>query len=282
MSKINIVGLVPIYNPTLDDIKNIENYVAELDYCYLLDDSEKSNDSIFRGLIDSNKDKVEYVHNETNLGLCASVNNGIKLAEQKNADWILIMNPDGTFQNDAIGIYRKFIEEHNNQKIAILAPVFNIDRRPKSAGYGYKNIRYADMTGCLYNAIILKKLGYYDERTYFYGLDVEYCLRVLKNGYKIVECSEAVLNHHPAQTYEVKIFGKTVFKCGKDSPQRYYYQFRSGYLINKEYRDFYNFAFMAYKFIKVVFLFDQKKEYFKYIRLGIRDAKNGKFGKYIN
>ena len=78
MSKINIVGLVPIYNPTLDDIKNIENYVAELDYCYLLDDSEKSNDSIFRGLIDSNKDKVEYVHNETNLGLCASVNNGIK------------------------------------------------------------------------------------------------------------------------------------------------------------------------------------------------------------
>ena len=107
---------------------------------------------------------------------------------------------------------------------------------------------------------------------------MEYCLRVKKNGYRIIECSEAVLNHKPAETYAVKLFGKTPFKVGKDNPQRYYYQFRSGYYIYKKYHSFYCFAFSVYKWLKVVLIFDNKKEYFKMINLGIRDAKRGFFG----
>lgn len=139
-------------------------------------------------------------------------------------------------------------------------------------------IEYPDMSGCLYNMKVLDKLGYYDQNTYFYGLDEEYCIRVRKNGYKIIQCSEAVLNHHPAETYCVRFLGKTVLKCGKDNPQRYYYQFRSGYYIHKKYHNLHNFMFCVYKFTKVVLFFDHKKEYFKMVRIGIMDAKNGFYG----
>lgn len=273
-----IVGLIPIYKPTEKEVENIGKYVQSLDYCILLDDSGFSNLSIFENLISKLSGKLKYYLNEHNLGLCASVNNGYEMASKEGADWILIMNPDGTFQNNAIDIFRNYIDRNDISKVAIIAPRFNIDRRKKVAGSGSKQIKYADMTGCLYNVDIFNKIGFYDINTYFYGLDVEMCLRVNKLGYKVIECSEAVLNHQPAETYCVKLFGKTVLKCGRDIPQRYYYQFRSACYINKHYHNFRNFAFHVYKCLKVVFFFDNKKEYFKMIKLGIEDAKKGFYG----
>ena len=188
------------------------------------------------------------------------------------------MNPDGTFQNNAISIYKQYISQNNTDDVGIICPVFNIDRRPKEAGIGVREVKYPDMTGCLYNTKILSQIGFYDEKTYFYGLDLEYCLRVKKNGYRIIECSEAVLNHKPAETYDVTLFGKTLFKCGKDNPQRYYYQFRSAYYICQKYHSFYCFAFHVYKWLKVVLFFDNKQKYFKMINLGVKDAKSGFYG----
>lgn len=277
--KVNrIVGIIPLYQPKKQDFPNILRYINKLDYCFLLDDTGEDNSFLCKEIVDVNPEKIRYVWNKENIGLCASVNNGFKLAKEKNADWVLIMNPDGTFQNDALEIYRRFIDTQDTSSVAIISPVFNLDRRKKTASVGVKRVNFPDMSGCLYNIRLLEKLGYYDQNTYFYGLDVEYCIRVRRNGYKIIECSEAVLNHHPAETYCVKIFGVTVFKCGKDNPQRYYYQFRSGYYIHKKYHDLYNFMFSMYKFIKVVLFFDNKKEYLKMIEFGIEDAKKGFYG----
>lgn len=273
-----IIGLVAMYMPQKKEIDNISKYISQLDYCYLLDDSAKDNSKAVDSLIKKFPEKVEYHMNVQNIGLVRSVNNGFKLAIEKGADWILVMNPDGTFKNDAISIFKKYIEKNDIKKVGIICPRYNIDRRPINEGIGTKEVKYPDMSGCLYNAKVLKKIGFYDENTYFYGLDLEYCIRIKKNGYKIIECSEAVLNHKPAETFDIKLFGKTIMKCGKDTPQRYYYQFRSAYYIIKKYHSFYCFAFHIYKVFKVIMFFDDKKEYFKMIRLGIKDAKKGFYG----
>lgn len=273
-----IVGIIPVYKPNKKDFPNIIKYIEKLDYCFLLDDTGIDNSKLCQEIVDIAPQKISYVNNPKNIGLCASVNNGFQLAIDKHADWILIMNPDGTFQNDAISIYREYIDTHDTSKVAIIAPVYNLDRRKREASSGYKIIKFPDMSGCLYNAEILCKLGFYDPKTYFYSLDIEYCIRARRYGYKIIECSEAVLNHHPAETYAVTLFGKTIFKCGKDNPQRYYYQFRSAFYINSKFHDLYNLMISVYKWLKVVFFFDDKKEYFKMINLGIQDAKRGFFG----
>lgn len=273
-----IIGIIPLYKPDKKDFPNIINYIDQLDYCFLLDDTGIDNSSYCQELVDINPQKIEYVCNEKNIGLCASVNRGYYLATSKGADWILIMNPDGTFKNDALSIYREYIKNNDTSKIAIIAPRFNLDRRKRDAKKGTSYIKFPDMSGCLYNTKIASKIGFYDPKTYFYSLDIEYCIRVRKMGYKIIECSEAVLNHYPAETFNVKVLGKTIFKCGRDNPQRYYYQFRTGYYIHQKYHDLYNFSISMYKFLKVIFLFDNKKEYIKMIKLGIKDAKKGFFG----
>lgn len=281
MSDMNkIVGIIAIYKPKNGELKNIESYLEDLDYCYLMDDSGEDNSKIFQSMIEKYRGKLEYVLNEKNIGLCASVNRGFKLAENINAGWALVMNPDGAFDDGAINIYRKYISYNETNKVAIICPVYNIDRRPKMAGKGVKRVKYADMTGCLYNIEILHELGYYDQNTYFYGLDSEYCKRVMKNDYKIIECSEAVLNHRPAETRHFKIFGKIIFSYGFDKPIRYYYQFRTAKYIHDKYGFSKSDLFMLYKWLKVVFFFENKKDYFKMITKGKKDAKNKYYGEY--
>lgn len=273
-----IIGLVAMYMPNKNEINNIDKYIKNLDYCFLLDDSAKDNSEVVDGLIKKYPDKVEYHLNVENMGLCKSVNEGFKLAIGKGADWILVMNPDGTFENNAIEIFKSYIGTNNTDEVAILCPQYNFDRHPRTAKKGISMIEYTDMAGSLYNAKILKKLGYYDVNTYFYGLDSEYCLRIKKTGYKIVRCNEAVLNHHPAHTEYIKL-GNLVFKYGKDKPERYYYQFRSGFYIHEKYHDIKQDVFMFYKFLKVLLLFDNKREYLKCIQEAKRDAKAKYYGK---
>lgn len=273
-----IVGLVAMYMPNQNEINNIAKYIKDLDYCFLLDDSAKDNRKVVAELIKEYPNKIEYHLNSENMGLCKSVNEGFRLAIGKGADWILVMNPDGTFENNAIEIFKNYIRMNNTDGVAILCPQYNFDRHPRKAKNGISVIEYTDMSGSLYNAKILKKIGYFDVNTYFYGLDTEYCLRVKKNGYKIVRCNEAVLNHHPAHTEYVKL-GKIIFKYGKDKPERYYYQFRSGFYIQEKYHDIKQDVFMAYKFLKVLFLFDNKCEYLRCIQEARRDAKARYYGK---
>lgn len=278
--KNKIVGIIAIYKPQDGELENIEKYIDDLDYCYLMDDSGEDNLALFRSMIGKYQGKLEYVKNDSNIGLCASVNRGFKRAESIGAGWALVMNPDGTFDDGAIQIFRRYIQNHDTSKTAIICPTYNIDRRPKSAETGAKEIAYADMTGCLYNTDILNKLGYYDQNTYFYGLDTEYCMRVIKNGFKIIECSEAVLNHMPAETRHLKLFGQKVFSYGFDKPIRFYYQFRSSQYIHDKYGFSKNDLFMMYKWLKVVLLFENKTEYFKMIHKGRKDAKELYFGPY--
>lgn len=274
-----IFGIVALYDPKNKDFENISTYINDLDYCYLMDDSSQDNEKRYKWFIEKYPNKIQYVHNKKNLGLCASVNKGFKLSIQNKADWILVMNPDGTFNKNAINIYRNYIGNNDCSKIAILAPQYNFDRHPREKHSGTKRIDYADMSGSLYNTNILKKIGYYDPNTYFYGLDSEYCLRVKKNGLKIIECSEAVLNHHPATTQSLNLFGKSIFKYGKDSPERYYYQFRSGFYIHKKYHNYKQDMFMIYKLGKILILFPNKKRYLFMVLRAYKDYKNNFYGK---
>ena len=261
-----IIGVVALYRPREEEIENIKRYVDDLDYCYLADDSGEDNGYIFKDFVEQCRGRAEYFANSKNIGLCAS-------------DWVLVMNPDGTFSNKAINIYRDYLKKYSPENVAIIAPTFNIDRHPKQAGAGNREISYADMSGCLYNIKIMKEIGLFDLKTYFYGLDTEYCMRVKKYGYKIIECSEAVLDHNPAKTCEIKLMGRRIFAYGIDPPKRFYYQFRSAYYIHKKYGINWNDFFMIYKMIKVVLFFDGKKEYFKAINTGIKDARKGYYGK---
>ncbi len=271
----NIALIVPVYNLKPNEYDNLSRIVGLFSLSIIVDDSKTYDTSIKEAL--ENQGCI-YLSNDSEQGLSRTVNRGIDYALSKEIGWVLILNQNSVIDGTIIEIYLKYIKTHNTEKIAILSPVYNYDRHRRQAGVGYKTVRYTDMTGSLINCEVYRNIGGYDSRFFIDGLDVEWCLRAKKCGYKIIRCNEAVINHHPGETRELNILGISVLKYGWHNASRYYYQYKAAFLIHDMYHDFCSDIFNLYKVLKSFIIFGNRVEYVKMFVKAIKDYENGNYG----
>ena len=93
-----------------------------------------------------------------------------------------------------------------------------------------------------------------------------------QHGYDIMECGQAILAHQPAKTKIAEIFGKTLLKYGYAYPERYCSSARASVFLWKEYRDIYSLLFHIYHFLKILLLFDNKREYMRQFWQGTKEG----------
>lgn len=281
-AKCIIAAVVPVYKPSREDYERVASYVGQVDFCIIQDDSPEDGFGFFTSFFNDFDLDVCYHWNGKNLGLVSSLNNGFASAMNRGAAWILVMNPDGSLEHDYVSCFRRFIQAHETSGVAALVPTYSTARHHACPKEGYKEVSYGDMSGTLFSCSALADLGLYDPKTYFYGCDSEWCLRAKSRGYKLIEVSDALIHHNPGTTCSFRVLGKDIFLYGKDSPVRYYYQFRSGYYIHSLYHNVKQDAFIFYKFLKVLFLFDNKREYLRLHKAAKIDFKRGYFGSYYS
>ncbi len=188
-------------------MENITNYINSCDMCILMDDSDTSSEQIAMNYFDEKyRDKLMYIWNGTNIGLCASVNRGMEIAEKNGADWILLMNPDSIMRDSDIEEFRNFIQEHSGLRIAAIAPQYDYDRHPRKRYTGYRKIRWTNMSGMCINVAALKIIGQFEERLFIDGLDMEWGIRAYRQGYEMIEIGSAIMEHHPAETKKFIVY----------------------------------------------------------------------------
>src|SRR5690606_22933163 len=91
-------------------------------------------------------------------------------------------------------------------------------------------------SGTLLNLKSFVHVGKFDERLFIDGVDDEYCFRLQKSGYKVIQFENILLNHRLGKEVQVRNFGvgrkvtRNVF-----SAIRLYYMVRNYHLILKEY-----------------------------------------------
>lgn len=261
-----IGSVVVLYNPTKDEIENINTYIANVDCAVIMDNSAKNNNKIVEALV-TNKNKIQYFSKQENMGLCRALNIGIELLEREGCDWALLFDADSKLGSDIITEYKKAIEYYKGKQVALFAPVHVFDRSNASTYNGYKNVDWSMTSGWLINIEIFKKQNGFFEKLFVDGLDMDYCFKSHENGYLVVECGEAVINHHPAETK--KIFG---FKYGIASPHRYYMQARQLIWCWRRYKKTKILFIYLYKWVKVLLLFDHKIEYIRNMLKGTSDG----------
>lgn len=96
---------------------------------------------------------------------------------------------------------------------------------------------------------------------------MDYCFKSHENGYDIIECGEAVIKHYPAETRS--FFG---IKYGIASSQRYYMQARQLIWCWKRYKKMNALLIYFYKWLKVILLFSDKREYIKKMMEGRKEG----------
>jgi len=167
----------------------------------------------------SQNDKVHIITNKGNIGFAGGVNVGIQYALDFGADLIFLFNNDAVINQscieklcsvmkeaDHVGIagprvfYYKYPERiwqgggyFNHVKSGIVNPEKNkleIDcfEKPREVTF---------LTGCamLITRQVFENIGLFDEDFFFYGEDVDFCLRARRAGFKLIYVPEAKAWH---------------------------------------------------------------------------------------
>lgn len=265
-------AIVVLYNPRDSDFVNICDYAGRVTYTLIIDNSQKSHLPELEKRIHVDGDSIVYLHFPENVGLCRAMNLGMKQLHDLGCTWVLQMNSDSFFNNNILEIYREYIRSHDCRKVAALAPVYNTDRKKGQQTGRIRKLKRNMMSGSYMNTEVFAQLKGYQEILFVEGLDNEYCIRAQKRGYAFIECGDAVLNHIPGETREFHILGRTLLRYGYHSPQRYYAQARSLVWIVMKHKTLYEFAFYCYKLLKIIFLFDHKRDFLLQYMRGTRDG----------
>lgn len=262
-----IGSVVVLYNPTLMEIENINSYIDKVDYAVIVDNSEIDNREILFSIINNPK-KINYYSEKKNLGLCKGLNLGIEKLKEKGCEWAILFDADSKIGSDIFTIYKKAIDDYKNEKVAVFAPVHIFDRSNNRPYKGYKEVSWSMTSGWLVNIEIFEKQYGFFEELFVDGLDMDYCFKSHENGYKVIECGEAIINHKPAETRQF-----FWFKYGIASPYRYYMQARQLIWCWKRYRKIKCLFIYLYKWIKVIIMFRDKISYVKSLKAGTIDGQ---------
>lgn len=260
--------VVVLYEPQTIHFNNIKSYYQSFDNIVVVDNSKESNLNKLNEFIYPNENKLVYKHYPDNIGLSRAFNEGIEYLEKNGCDWAITMDADSYFISDLISVYNREMEHFTKQDIAVLSPVHIFDRSKNSEFQGIREIEWSMTSGCAFNISIFKKLGGFNKLFFVDGLDIEYCYRASREGYKIVKCGQALLQHYPGETRQFKIFGHNIIKYGYASPWRYYLQSKAIIFIFFSYKKPKELLRYLSKLAKVIFFFDNKIEYFKAISKG--------------
>lgn len=282
MDTLKVAGIVTLYNPTDEDILNINTYINDIDVLYVVDNTEGFNNL---DRLPKNK-KIEYIFNNENVGIATALNIGANKAITQGYDWLLTMDQDTTFNKNVINQMKEYILSNDTSTIGIVTPWHKIKailNKPNSS------IDYpidVMTSGNLLNLDIYKKIGGFKDWLFIDGVDIEYCLNLRKNGYKILRLNYLEIDHNLGDIFYKKILNRN-FLCTNHTAIRRYYIIRNNNYIYDMYKDF-DKDFCKYIVsqrhnILAVILFENNKcQKLKYYIKGYIDYKKGIKGKYKN
>jgi len=274
-----IAGVITLFNPDEKIKFRIEAILPFVEKLFLIDNSDGLNEylsSTYKG-----NQKVEYCFNNSNLGIAASMNIAIEKAIAKKFDFLLTMDQDSEFEANSLAkIISAIISDDS---IAIYSP-FHKNKFFTNPPQSSDNEEIFDVmtSGNLLNLNSVKQVGKFREDYFIDYVDIEFCLRLRKNGFKIIRVNSSILNHNEANLMVKSFWGKKVYPPNH-KPFRWYYKIRNFFYLKDEYQSdfpeyFANekknirnniikiFLFEKHKFLKMKFIIKGFLDYRKNIR----------------
>lgn len=171
--------------------------------------------------------------NSTNKGIAAALNQGIMLASELGANWVLTMDQDTLVNPKLVDELAAIAQQYEHKdKLALVAANF-IDSTGKTFAHNdvksdsYYESRTAITSGTLLNIAVWKKLKGYREDFFIDSVDHDYCFRARQAGMIILQGLMPLMHHKLGDTH------KRVWLLGLHpavanySPLRRYYMTRN-------------------------------------------------------
>jgi len=210
-------------------IKAIESMIDQVRKIYIVDNTPDRSD-ILKSV---NYKNVEVIYLDDNKGIAYAQNIGIKRSLFNKSDFIVLSDQDTIYPNNYI--VNMIDKKDSFNKIAAIAPLFQdiignnanegfIDKslfgfKKISPLRGYHEIFQTIASGKILNSSYLQTIGLMDEMLFIDFVDLEWCWRANKKGYKIIGNADVLIIHQ---------LGDEIVSLGNKnitlrSPIRHYY-----------------------------------------------------------
>jgi rhamnosyltransferase len=295
LAEVKVCAVMVTYNPDSSLEQNIRALLPQVDRLIVVDNgSELPIRSQIEAI--SSACQFEVIWNKENLGLATGLNIGIRNAlASGDYTWIATFDQDSRvvpgFRDAMLNAY---LSCPYQALVGIIGPhhVLFPDELAERQLHGkftplFREIPVVMQSGIFLSTKILRKAGLFDDSFFIDYVDIEFCLRLRKSGYKVIEATNAVLAHRLGDPSRHTIFGKTT-TVFSHSPLRRYYASRNRVRMYPRYllSDFPWICHDAWSWfkevVKLVLFEEDRKRKLSFIARGVWDAMRGRSGMYTN
>jgi rhamnosyltransferase len=289
-SNVNVahsVGAVIVsYNPSLDVLGNIAALRSQVSSIVVVDNG--SSGQHLATLRDGRSQcGFELIENGANLGIAAALNIGLHEVRTKGFSWVAMFDQDSRVEPGFIdSMLDAWENAPNPSQVGIICPIY-LDtstgmvfpiQRSKTG-----EVLSAMTSGSLIPVQLFERIGTFNEPLFIDYVDIEFCVRTRRAGYRIVQSPRAVLHHSLGRITRHRLFGRWFASTNHSATRRYYitrnrcwvlWQFMGDWSWSP--REFHS----ALRDTIKVFLAEQDRPAkLKHMMLGFADALRGRLGK---
>lgn len=281
-----IAAIVILYHPPGAVISNIRTYYNYVDIVFVFDNTETKSllEEEFLKL-----SKIRYYHDYQNAGIAKRLNEGAAMAAKQQFDWLLTMDQDSKFSEDAISSYLNcFFQNTSKENTAMFGTRYSRIKNISSGTCHPREIHELITSGTLLNLKAFEKIGVFDENLFIDSVDHDYSIRAKINGFSVIEFSNIYTLHEVGkQVYRSSV--KTLFLLKKikaiHSPLRCYYMYRNLLYLEKKFKGQKAELLKSVRATVIdriktcIFYGRNTMKILKYLIAANRDFKNGRMGK---
>ena len=271
---------VILYHPDADVYDNILSYLHQVERVYVVDNSSHPDPVLTEKLV--NTDNVCYMGDGVNKGIAAALNTAANKALADGFRFLLTMDQDTRVEEGYVSALFEAFTYMPEDRIGIIAPDYA--PHPRASREKFQPVLVTMTSGNLLNLDVFRVLGPFLEELFIDHVDHEYCLRINKNGYSVIQANTTTLAHRPGNPHPINLYFKT-FRFSSHSPLRFYYYCRNGFYVSRLYRASFPefkklYRHLLIKEVVKVLLLKNRAAYLREMIRGIKDYRSGKLGKY--
>lgn len=238
-----VCAVIVSYNPEPQLLDNASALLAQVRELVIVDNgSEGQSNELLEKLSLMANTKV--IRNGKNLGIAAALNLGIRHAIDLGYTWVATFDQDSSPPGEFI---KRLFEAYTccpyRDSVAVVGPRYREKHiQPefirsfvkKHEHELFSSVRVTMTSGNLVKTQIFQKVGFFDEPLFIDYVDYEFCMRVRKGGWHIIEAQKALLEH-TCGANTVRRVGRKVVRTSNHSALRRYYISRNRMILFRRY-----------------------------------------------
>lgn len=225
MTAESICAVMVTYHPSLAVLEDLRNLLSGLQGLVIVDNG--SNAQELDGLRVASRDLgFHLIENGENLGIAEALNRGVGWAKNRGYPWVLLLDQDSKARDGYVeAMFKTWLFHPQRDRLASIHPRYihpELGCRPFAPRDRDGSHIWCMTSGTLMPTWIFDRIGWFATEFFIDWVDIEYCFRLRKAGYRIAESPEAILFHDPGHSAPSCVLGLRFYPSHHDARRRYY------------------------------------------------------------